>query len=40
VGYLGSLVLIDPNGVVRAEYLPPFDVKRLTAEFLIERLHR
>jgi protein SCO1/2 len=39
-GYLGSLVLIDPNGVVRAEYLPPFDVKRLTAEFLIERLHR
>jgi len=36
--YHGSLVLIGPDGVVRAEYLPPFDVKRLTAEFLITRL--
>jgi hypothetical protein len=32
------LVLIGPDAVVRAEYLPPFDVKRLTAEFLITRL--
>jgi protein SCO1/2 len=37
-GYHGSLVLIGPDAVVRAEYLPPFDVKRLTAEFLITRL--
>jgi protein SCO1/2 len=36
--YHGSMVLIGPDGVVRAEYLPPFDVKRLTAEFLITRL--
>jgi protein SCO1/2 len=30
----GSLVLIGPDGVIRVEYLPPFDSKRLTAEFL------
>jgi protein SCO1/2 len=33
----GSLVLIGPDGVVRVEYLPPFDVKRLTAQFLRTR---
>jgi protein SCO1/2 len=32
--YGGSLVLIGPDGVIRVEYLPPFDIKRLTAEFL------
>ncbi|HEU0204770.1 MAG TPA: SCO family protein [Burkholderiaceae bacterium] len=35
--YTGSLVLIGPDGVIRVEYLPPFDVKRLTAEFLKAR---
>jgi protein SCO1/2 len=32
--YSGSLLLIGPDGVIRIEFLPPFDVKRLTAEFL------
>lgn len=32
--HAGSLVLIGPDGVIRVEYLPPFDIKRLTAEFL------
>ena len=35
--YRGSLVLIGPDGVVRVEYLPPFDTKRLTAEYLKTR---
>jgi|SRR5882672_4736540 len=30
----GSIVLVGPDGAIRAEYLPPFDMKRLTAEFL------
>jgi|GEM_PF-2196018 len=33
----GSLVLIGPDRVLRVEYLPPFDVKRLTAQFLKTR---
>jgi protein SCO1/2 len=32
--YLGTLVLIGPNGLARAEYLPPFNVPRLTADYL------
>jgi protein SCO1/2 len=35
--YTGSLVLIGPDGVIRVEYQPPFEVKRLTAEFLKTR---
>jgi len=35
--YRGSLVLVGPDGAIRAEYLPPFDTKRLTAEFLKAR---
>lgn len=37
VGHSGSVVLIGPDGVIRVEYLPPFDTKRLTAEFLKTR---
>jgi protein SCO1/2 len=33
----GSLVLIGPDGAIRVEYLPPYDVKRLTAQFLRAR---
>jgi protein SCO1/2 len=39
-GYRGTLVLIGPDGLIRAEYLPPFDVKRLTADFLKTRARR
>jgi len=38
--YRGTLVLVGPDRAVRAQYLPPFDVKRLTASFLIIRAHR
>jgi protein SCO1/2 len=34
----GSIWLIGPDGVVRAELLPPFDVKLLTATYLKTRL--
>lgn len=33
----GALVLIGPDAAVRVEYLPPFDVKLLTADYLITR---
>jgi protein SCO1/2 len=36
--YSGSAVLIGPDGAIRVEYLPPFDIKRLTAEFLKVRV--
>jgi protein SCO1/2 len=36
----GALVLVGPDGALRAEYLPPFDVKRLTADYLKTRLRR
>jgi hypothetical protein len=35
--YRGSLVLIGPDGAIRAEYLPPFETRRLTAAFLKTR---
>lgn len=38
--YRGSLLLVGPDGVVRTEFLPPFDVQRLTAAFLLTRARR
>lgn len=38
--YAGSLVLIGPDGDVRAEFLPPFDPLLLTAEYLKTRARR
>jgi protein SCO1 len=38
--YSGSLLLIGPDGVIRAEFLPPFDVLLLTAEYLKTRVRR
>jgi protein SCO1/2 len=38
--YAGSLVLVGPDGVVRAELLPPFDALLLTAEYLKTRARR
>jgi protein SCO1/2 len=34
----GTLVLVGPDAAIRAEYLPPFDVPRLTAAYLRARL--
>ena len=39
-GHDGSLVLVGPEGNVRAVYLPPYDVPRLTADYLIKRARR
>lgn len=39
-GHDGSLVLVGPEGDVRAVYLPPYDVLRLTADYLIKRALR
>jgi protein SCO1/2 len=36
--YTGTLLLMGPDGMVRSEFLPPFDVKRLTAEYLMTRV--
>lgn len=33
----GSLLLVGPDATIRAEYLPPFDVPRLTAAYLRAR---
>ncbi len=33
----GSLLLVGPDATVRAEYLPPFDVPRLTAAYVRAR---
>lgn len=38
--YPGTLVLVGPDAAIRAEYLPPFDVPRLTAAYLRARLGR
>lgn len=38
--YRGTLVLVGPDGAIRTEYLPPFDVPRLTAAYLRARLGR
>ncbi len=39
-GYDGSLVLVGPEGNVRAVYLPPYDVRLLTADYLLKRARR
>jgi protein SCO1/2 len=39
-GYSGALVLIGPEGLVRAVYLPPYDVRLLTADYLLKRARR
>ncbi len=39
-GHDGSLVLVGPEGDVRAVYLPPYDVARLTADYMIKRARR
>jgi protein SCO1/2 len=36
----GSIWVIGPDGIVRSELLPPFDVPLLTAEFLKTRARR
>lgn len=36
-GTRGSMVLVGPDGAVRAHYLPPFDVRLLTAHYLKTR---
>jgi protein SCO1 len=38
--YPGSIVLIGPDATVRVEYLPPFDVLLLTANYLKTRARR
>lgn len=38
--YPGSLFLVGPDGVVRGEFLPPFDIKLLTAQYLKTRARR
>jgi protein SCO1/2 len=37
-GHVGSIWLIGPDGVIRTELLPPFDVPLLTAAYLKLRL--
>ena len=39
-GYSGALVLVGPEGHVRAVYLPPYDVRLLTADYLLKRARR
>ena len=36
----GALVLIGPDAVVRVEYLPPYDVMLLTADYMTTRARR
>lgn len=38
--YHGSLLLMGPDGAVRSEFLPPFDVLLLTSEYLKTRVRR
>jgi protein SCO1/2 len=38
--YNGSLLLIGPDVVVRVEFLPPFDMLLLTAEYLKTRTRK
>lgn len=39
-GKAGSLWLIGPDGIVRGEFLPPYDVLQLTERFLKTRIGR
>jgi protein SCO1/2 len=39
-GRAGSMWLIGPDGIVRGEFLPPYDVLQLTARFLKTRIGR
>jgi hypothetical protein len=39
-GYSGALVLVGPEGHMRAVYLPPYDVRLLTADYLLKRAKR
>jgi protein SCO1/2 len=36
----GALVLVGPDGAVRAQYLPPFEVPLLTADYLKTRARK
>ncbi|HSI60788.1 MAG TPA: SCO family protein [Ideonella sp.] len=36
----GALVLIGPDAMLRVEYLPPYDIKLLTADYMITRSRR
>jgi protein SCO1 len=36
----GALVLVGPDAVLRAEYLPPYDARLLAADFLMVRSRR
>ncbi len=38
--YPGVVSVVDPEGVVWGQYLPPFDVKLLTARYLKTRVGR
>jgi protein SCO1 len=38
--YSGALVLVGPEGNVHAVYLPPYDVRLLTADYLLKRARR
>lgn len=39
-GYPGLLSLVDPDGIVWGQFLPPFDVQQLTARYLKTRVRR
>jgi len=39
-GHRGALVLIGPDLMVRVEYLPPYEMKLLTADYLTTRARR
>jgi hypothetical protein len=38
--YAGALSLIDPDGVIWGQFLPPFEAKMLTARYLKTRIGR
>ena len=40
VGYDGSIWLVDPEGIIQARMIPPFDVPLLTAEYMRARVRR
>ncbi|HTS54662.1 MAG TPA: SCO family protein [Burkholderiales bacterium] len=37
-GYTGALALVDPDGIVWGQFLPPFDATMLTARYLKTRI--
>lgn len=39
-GHDGALVLVGPEGLLRAVYLPPYDVRLLTADYMLKRAKR